>query len=138
MSRTILMLENDDDDRYITQATFDEHHFDIKIHFVATSPEVFDHLAACEKNGLSFPSLILLDYHATPSNAVEILKELKAQKKYCHIPVVVLSGSVKNEIIQACYAAGASSFIQKPSKLLDTDAKINNFFQYWFKTVELP
>jgi CheY-like chemotaxis protein len=138
MSRTILMLENDEDDRYITQATFDEHQFNIKIQFAATSPEVFEHLRECEKNTRPFPSLILLDYHATPSNAVEILQELKAQKRYGHIPVVVISGSVKNEIIHACYAAGASSFIQKPSKALDTDAKISSFFQYWFKTVELP
>jgi response regulator RpfG family c-di-GMP phosphodiesterase len=138
MSRSILMLENDDDDRYITQAVFDEHRYDIKIHFVSTSQEVFTHLLQCEKNHVPFPSLILLDYHAIPSNAVDILNELKSGSKYNHIPVVVLSGTVKNEIIKECYTAGASSFIQKPDKVTETDAKISSFFQYWFKTVELP
>jgi CheY-like chemotaxis protein len=138
MSRTILMLENDDDDRYITQATFDEHRYDILIEFVSTSVELFDHLLACEKNERDFPALILLDYHSTPSNAVDILRELRSQRKYSHIPVVVLSGSVKSDIVKACYEAGANSFIQKPSKATDTDTKIATFFQYWFKTVELP
>jgi response regulator RpfG family c-di-GMP phosphodiesterase len=138
MSRTILMLEQDDDDRYITQAVFDEHHYDLKIQFVTTSNEVFSHLAQCEKNNTRFPSLILLDYHSSPSNAVEILNELKSTGKFSHIPVVVLSGSVKSEIIKECYGSGASSFIQKPSKSADTDAKISSFFKYWFETVELP
>jgi CheY-like chemotaxis protein len=138
MSRTILMLENDDDDRYITQAVFDEHRYDILIQFVSTSVELFDHLASCEKSKTEFPALILLDYHSTPSNAADILRELRSQRKYSHIPVVVLSGSVKSDIVKACYEAGASSFIQKPSKATDTDTKIATFFQYWFKTVELP
>ena len=141
MSRTILMLENDDDDRYITQAVFDEHRYDILIQFVTTSVELFDHLAVCDKNKTDLPALILLDYHSTPSNAVEILQELrsgKAGKKFSHIPVIVLSGSVKSDIVKACYEAGASSFIQKPSKATDTDTKIATFFQYWFKTVQLP
>jgi response regulator RpfG family c-di-GMP phosphodiesterase len=138
MSRPILMLEHDDDDRYITQAVFDEHRYDIKLHFVNTSQEVFEYLERSEKTGLGVPSLILLNYHAVPSNAVEILNEIKAGKRYNHIPVIVLSGTVKKEIIKACYTAGASSFIQKPVKVSDTDTKITNFFRYWFETVELP
>jgi len=137
MSRTILMLEHDDDDRYITQEVFDEHQYNIKLNFVSTSSEVFSHLANCEKNNVRFPSLILLNYNAMPSNAIEILNELKASGPYNHIPVVVLSGTVKNDIIKDCYDAGASSFIQKPSKLAETNQKITNFFKYWFETVEL-
>jgi response regulator RpfG family c-di-GMP phosphodiesterase len=132
------MLEQDDDDRYITQAVFDEHRYELKIHFVNTSNEVFSYLAQCEKSNTRFPSLILLDYHSTPSNAVEILNELKSISRFSHIPVVVLSGSVKSEIIKECYGSGASSFIQKPSKSTETDTKIASFFKYWFETVELP
>jgi CheY-like chemotaxis protein len=138
MSRSILMLEHDDDERYIAQSVFDDHHFDIKIHFVETSNEVFSYLAQCEKNKAKFPSLILLDYLATPSNAIEILSELKSDARFSHIPVVVLSGSVKTEIIQECYAAGASSFIQKPAESKEAENKVASFVKYWFQTVELP
>jgi response regulator RpfG family c-di-GMP phosphodiesterase len=118
---------------------FDEHRYDIKINFVSTSDEVFAHLTQCDKSKVRFPSLILLDYNAAPSNAVEILNELKSSaSKYSHVPVVVLSGSVKEDIVRECYAAGASSFIQKPVKALDTDSKIGSFFKYWFETVVLP
>jgi CheY-like chemotaxis protein len=138
MSRSILMLEHDDDERYIAQSVFDDSKYDIKINFVSSSNEVFTHLAQCEENKSKFPSLILLDYLATPSNAVEIINELKSETKYSHIPVVVLSGSVKSDVIQECYAAGASSFIQKPSQTMEAQNKVSNFVRYWFQTVELP
>jgi CheY-like chemotaxis protein len=138
MNRTILMLEHDDDDRYITQSVFDENNYGIKINFVNSSPEVFAYLNSCEKNGLHYPSLILLNYYAIPTNAVEILKELKDNSKYCHIPVVILSGTVNDDVIKECYAARASSFIQKPFRSDETSSKIASFIQYWFGTVELP
>jgi CheY-like chemotaxis protein len=138
MNRNILMLEHDEDDRYITQAVFDEHNYDIQLHFVNSGREVFDHLSGCERKKERLPSLILLNYHASPVNAVEIIKELKNTGPYVHIPVIVLSGSVNADIIKECYVAGACSFIQKPWRSEEADVKINNFFHYWFETVELP
>jgi response regulator RpfG family c-di-GMP phosphodiesterase len=132
------MLEHDEDDRYITQAVFDEHRYNIKLDFVNTSNEIFAQLIDCDKNNRKYPSLILLNYHAAPLNAVQIIQDLKADDRFNHIPVVVLSGSVKSEIIKECYDAGASSFIQKPWKAEETDFKVSNFFRYWFETVELP
>jgi response regulator RpfG family c-di-GMP phosphodiesterase len=132
------MLEHDEDDRYITQAVFDEHQYDITLHFISDRDELFLYLENCSKKADRFPSLILLNYHAIPTNAVDIIVELKDGHRYNHIPVVVLSGSVSADIIQECYSAGACSFIQKPTKSKDTEMKIQNFFNYWFETVELP
>jgi CheY-like chemotaxis protein len=132
------MLEHDDDDRYITQAVFDENHYAVKLHFVTDSTALFAFLSSCESNTLPYPSLILLNHYAMPLNAVEILKSLKADKRYTHIPVVVLCGSLSNEILHACYSAGASSFIQKPALSREANEKISTFIRYWFETVELP
>lgn len=133
------MLEPDDDDRYITKTVFEENRFDVRITFVTTADELFGHLKSNSKNRSDSPSLILLNYHSMPSTAAQILSELKNKtSSFSHIPVVVLSGTVNNEIIQECYAAGASSFIQKPSRSDETNNKISNFFNYWFGTVELP
>lgn len=135
MSRTILMLEHDEDDRYITQATFDEHSLDVTINFVSTSSELFAYLQRCNTKQTSLPSLILLNYHASPLNATEILKTIKSDNNYRHIPVVVLSGTVNPDIIKACYFHGASSFIRKPSSRVEQT--ILNFARYWFETVQL-
>lgn len=138
MRRSILMLEHDDDDRYITQSVFDENQYPVKLHFVSSSDDLFAFLLSCEKNLIPYPGLILLNHYAVPLNAVDILKDLKSNRKYAHIPVVVLSGTMNDEILHNCYAAGANSFIKKPVLTLETNEKISTFIQYWFETVELP
>jgi len=132
------MLEHDDDDRYITQAIFNENRYPVKIHFVENSNDLFAFLISCEKKMISFPGLILLNHYASPLNAIEILANLKSNPKYAHIPVVVLSGTMNADILDKCYAMGANSFIRKPSSGAELNEKITTFVRYWFETVELP
>lgn len=136
-TRSILMLEHDDDDRYITQATFDENHYKVRLHFVDNSNDLFAFLISCERNLMALPSLILLNHNAAPSNAVDITKDLRANRRYAHIPIVVLSGIINHGILEACYSAGAASVIQKPSSSKEINEKITTFVRYWFDTVEL-
>lgn len=138
MNRTILMLEHDEDDRYITQRVFDELNYQIKLDFVTSGDSLFQYLRKGVDSNLKSPSLILLNYHIAPTTAVDIIKQLKADKNVHHIPIVVLSGSVTTDVIRECYDAGASSFIQKPWRADQTNEKISNFFRYWFETVQLP
>jgi CheY-like chemotaxis protein len=133
----ILMLENDPDDRYITEVFFREHSFDIPIHFNYSSTELFTSLEDCTNSGKPFPSLILLSMSSTPLNAIEVLKKLRASANYNHVPAVVLCGVADEQVIRDCYAAGANSFIVKPSGNAETNTKILNFLNYWFQTVEL-
>ncbi len=132
MKRNILMLEHDEDDRYITQAVLDELKADITISFVSNST---DFLRQVER--LQQPDLLLITYRATPLPAPEILRRLRSGASTRHIPAVVLSGVSNPTIIRECYEAGASSFIVKPSSDKGTTEKISAFLKYWFDTVEL-
>lgn len=138
MKRSILMLEHDDDDRYITRAVFDENHYPVQLHFVDNSNDLFAYLISCERTSDGLPSLIILDYNASLLNAVDVLKDLKQNPSYARIPVVVLSGTMTDEILRRCYTAGANSFIRKPSSSAEIAAKISSFVKYWFETVALP
>lgn len=129
----ILMLEHDEDDRYITKAFFDEGRYPLDIDFVHNSNEFSTYLEQCPE----LPALIMVNQHAVPMNAVELLKMVKSNPAHRHIPVVVLSGTSNEEMIRECYASGASSFIQKPAGHAETDHKISSFIRYWFETVEL-
>lgn len=132
MKRTILMLEHDDDDRYITQAVLDELKADVGISFVTNST---DFLSMLEK---SKPDLLLITYRASPLNAVDVLKKVRNLNGFRYTPAIVLSGMANERIVRECYQAGASSFITKPSSDMETTSKITRFIDYWFKTVELP
>jgi response regulator RpfG family c-di-GMP phosphodiesterase len=137
MKHLILMLEYDEDDQYITLQHFKEHQRTIDLRIVGSSEEVISYLQDCKAGRERFPSLLLMNYNSTPLNAAELISKVKADAALRHIPAVVLSGIVNEEIVRGCYAKGASSFIQKPALMEETSKKINNFIDYWFHTVEL-
>ena len=132
MNRYVLMLEDDTDDRYITNETLSELGIDIPIKFLSNSREVFDFLSREEK-----PSLILVDYNATPDNGIEVLKKLKANDLHKDIPVVILSDNNIPHYRNKCYEHGAASFIKKPDTDNATRQKIGTFFKYWFEVAEV-
>lgn len=133
----ILMLEYDLDDRLLVSTVFEEQQFQAHLEFVNKGTELFSYLDRRRVSGLSYPSVVMLNLHATPQNGLEVLKQLKASSDYRHVPVVILSELKDAKIARECYAMGASSFIQKPDALSETNIKIGNFFRYWFETVVL-
>lgn len=131
----ILMLEHDQDDRFLSQSFLGQ--YPVQLEFVNYSDELFAYLDGTQRNEAPLPVLILINLHATPQDGREILQELKAHPLYKSIPVIILSGISSETIVKECYALGASSFIRKPILIDDTDGKISTFFRYWFETVEL-
>lgn len=125
------MLEEDPDDRQLTESVLSDLGFQVPVNFVRYSHELFEFLSHSP-----LPTLILVDYNATPSPALDILRELKNNEAYRAIPVVVLGEGLPSHIIRKCYEAGASSYITKPSSNKATRDKIETFFRYWFDVVE--
>ena len=131
MDKYVVMLEDDNDDRYLTNETLSELGIDIPIKFFSDSNTLFDYLS------FSKPSLLLIDYNATPDNGLEVLKKIKANPALSELPVVILSDNNLPHYKNECYAAGASSFIKKPDTLEATRQKIGTFFKYWFEVAEV-
>ena len=126
----VLMLEDDADDRYITETTLIELGYNIPIRFVSYGRDLISYLTESEP-----PSLIILDYN--PVTGSDILRHLKTHPEFNHIPVVVLSDvSIANHV-RECYELGANSFIRKPQTADMTTRKIETFFRYWFEVAEI-
>jgi CheY-like chemotaxis protein len=60
------------------------------------------------------PDLILLDLFMPVMAGDEVLAKLKADPKTCNIPVIVFSGSVRDERVEAMLRNGAIDFLAKP------------------------
>jgi DNA-binding NtrC family response regulator len=130
--RTVFMLEDDHDDRYITESIIEDLGLDIKIVFFSNSNLFLQHLSFAEN-----PSLILLDYNSTPDNGLTVLKKIKAGHTHKNVPVIILSDSNVAKYKYECYGHGACSFIQKPSQVDRTRYFIEQFFIYWFTIAEV-
>ena len=131
--KLILMLEDDSDDRYITEQAIDELGLDVDIEFFSDSNQFLHFLAGTSP----YPSLILIDYNSTPENGLAVLKKIKALTPLNKLPVIILSDSNTEKYKAECYAHGASSFIQKPQTVEATANKIETFFKYWFTVAEV-
>ena len=129
--KLILMLEDDSDDRYITESAIEELGLDIKIKFFSNSNEFLNSLTITQ------PALLLIDYNSTPENGIQILKKIKNLKSSNDVPVIILSDSDSEKYKAECYAHGASSFIKKPQTVETTARKIETFFKYWLTVVEV-
>jgi CheY-like chemotaxis protein len=125
----VLMLEDDADDRYITEATIKDLGYDIPVKFLNYDRELISYLSDAPE-----PSLILLDYN--PVTGAETLRQLKAHPNFNHIPIVVLSEVASPNHVRQCYQLGANTFIKKPDTAEKTTNKIATFFKYWFEVAE--
>ncbi len=136
--RYILMLEDDSDDREITETYFAEHNYNVGVKFVTQADDVLLHLEQCTTSQAGYPGLILIDKYADVHSGIEVLKTIKAHPIYVQIPVVMISGSDLRGDIAESYLAGANSYIVKPDRMDLTLKKISTFISYWFEVAELP
>ncbi|HVU56781.1 MAG TPA: response regulator [Puia sp.] len=133
MAGKILMVEHDQDDRWLTEETFQSEGFEGGIDFIYPAE-----LTAYLQHSDNRPALILLDMNAQPFDGMDLIHQIRDTEGYEKTPLIVLSESVLPGDVLSSYAAGATSFIQKPASYHDTLFKIRSFINYWFRTVELP
>lgn len=84
------------------------------------------------------PGIILLDLNLPGTDGREVLQEIKGCGSLAPIPVVVLTTSSDARDIDACYAAGANSYVQKPVDLDAFMTAMRRLSEYWFDVVMLP
>lgn len=84
------------------------------------------------------PGVILLDLNLPGTDGREVLQEIKRDDHLRHIPVIVLTTSTDDRDVDACYQAGANSYIQKPVDMEGFIRAIERLNGYWFEVVVLP
>lgn len=84
------------------------------------------------------PGVILLDLNMPGTDGFGVLVQLKADPELRMIPVVILTTSTDFSDIDRCYAAGASSYVQKPVDFEKFATMIKLLKEYWFEVVILP
>ena len=139
---TILIADDDPDDRELTRDALQECRLANDVHFVEDGEELMDYLNRRgqhkDRANEPLPGLILLDLNMPRKDGREALKEIKAQPELRRIPIVVLTTSKADEDILRTYDLGVNSYVTKPvtfDSLVDTIKVIG---RYWFEIVELP
>jgi len=138
---TILMADDDPDDRMMMKEALDENNFSHSLQFVEDGEELLDYLHQRGKfigQKVATPSLILLDLNMPKIDGREALSQIKSDARLKRIPVIILSTSRAEEDIVKTYDLGVNSFISKPVHYNDLVLVAREIGNYWFSTVLLP
>jgi CheY-like chemotaxis protein len=141
-SITILLADDDEDDRMMAADALEESRLANDLRFVEDGEELMDYLHRrgkyAEPDAAPRPGLILLDLNMPRKDGREALREIKAQPEFRSIPVIVLTTSQAEEDIYRTYDLGVNSFITKPVNFESLVAVMRALGKYWFEIVELP
>ena len=139
---TILMADDDADDRKMTREAFEESRLANDLRFVENGVELMDYLNRRGKYGdpasSPRPGLILLDLNMPKKDGREALKEIKADPRLKNIRVVILTTSKAEEDIYRSYDLSAASYITKPVTFEQLVEVVKTLGKYWLEIVELP
>ena len=118
MHKEILLVEDNPDDVELTRLAFDEAKIANKLAVVSDGAEALDYLFArgrfADRDPTDLPSLVLLDLNLPKVDGREVLQAIRSNDATRALPVVVLTTSTEPFDVEATYALGVNSYIQKP------------------------
>jgi len=139
---TILLADDDADDRVLAQDALKESRLANDLRFVENGEELMDYLLRrgqyADPETSPKPGVILLDLNMPRKDGREALREIKSNPELRSIPVVVLTTSKAEEDIYRSYDLGVNSFITKPVTFDGLVNVMKTLGKYWFEIVELP
>ncbi|MEO5566048.1 MAG: response regulator [Luteimonas sp.] len=116
--KQILLVEDNPDDIELTRIAFLEAKVANQLIIARDGAEALDYLFAqgehAGRDPDDLPSIVLLDINLPKVDGREVLQAIRANERTRSIPVVVLTTSAEPFDVDACYALGANSYIQKP------------------------
>ena len=139
---TILVADDDADDRMLIEDAFSESKLQNPLNFVEDGEQLLAYLKRegdyAELKGKPYPGVILLDLNMPKMDGRTALAKIKEDEKLCRIPVIILTTSKAEEDILRTYNLGVNSFITKPVTFDGLVKVVHSIGQYWIEIVALP
>jgi len=137
----ILIVDDDAGDQVLIQEALQASQAGKKIYMVGDGEEALDYLNRTGRWASSpapRPDLILLDLNMPRLGGRELLPRLKSDPRWKTTPVVVFTTSNREDDVAYCYAAGASSYVQKPSDFDRFQEVLSQIESYWLRVSLSP
>jgi len=132
---TVLLVEDDPNDRLMTERAFQKLGDLILLHTVNDGEEAIAYLSGkgqYQDRALHpCPGLVLLDLKLPRTSGFEVLGWLRDHPDSCRVPVTVLTSSEQMSDIQRAYSLGAVSYMVKPNGFDQLMSMANAIYAFW-------
>ena len=127
----ILLVEDNNEDLELTMHVLKNEKLANQIHVARDGEEALEFLLGDGVSERTRPRLVLLDLKLPKVDGMQVLKEIKADPRTKHIPVVILTSSKEERDLVNGYQFGANSYIQKPVDFAQFRQTIKTAGLYW-------
>ncbi|WP_026968720.1 response regulator [Algoriphagus terrigena] len=107
---TILLADDDPDDRMFFEDALDELLIRATLHTVSNGVELMKFL---ENNAHQLPSVLFLDLNMPSKSGAECLSEIKNHEKFSQVPIIIYSTSANPDVMELLYNMGAQYYVRK-------------------------
>lgn len=141
-NKIILLVEDNPNDEALTLRALKKNNIKNEVVVARDGVEALDYLFGtgdyAGRDISDTPQLVLLDLKLPKVDGLEVLKQLRADRRTNLLPVVVLTSSKEEQDLVASYSLGANSYIRKPVDFNQFMQAVGQLGLYWLVLNEPP
>lgn len=139
LSKTILLVEDNEDDVFAMKRALRHAHITNPLQVVTDGQQALDYLSGTgmytDRTRFPLPFLVFLDLKLPYVQGFEILSWLREQPALQSIVVVVLTSSAEFRDQDKSYALGARTYLVKPPTPQSLAAVVSSLDSYWLGSI---
>ena len=136
MTRTILLVEDDENDVVVMMMALEKAGLTCPIRVARDGREAQDYLSGtgkfADRHEYPLPYLILLDLKLPRVMGLEVLKWLRERPEFDSTIVLILSSSSMPEDVQGAYHLHANGYLVKPYNLEKLQLMTQAIKEFWY------
>ncbi|WP_049889413.1 response regulator [Natronolimnohabitans innermongolicus] len=138
-STTVLLVEDDPDDRRCIEAAFDELDLEVTVRTARDGAEALEFLdASVTAESTPRPDLVLLDLDLPGTHGLDVLEEIRNDPALAALPVLILTNSTAERDVVDTYDRSGNAYLTKPVDDSAYDSLIDTIREFWIDSAQLP
>ena len=139
--KRILLAEDNPKDIELTLEAFEDNKIANEVVVARDGAEALDYLycrGKSEGRAEGDPVVVLLDVKMTKVNGLEVLKQIRADPYFKHLPVVMVTASREEQDLVKSYELGVNAYVVKPVGFQEFTDAIKQIGAFWGVLNETP
>lgn len=129
-----ILVDDDEDDRHFLRMALQEALRPLPIYEFSNGQELLDYLTyAGIREDRDNHWLLVIDINMPIMDGLTTVTHIRAREDWQHIPILMLSTSDSDSIIDEALAAGANGYLVKPTSLKEYIRLFDKFFAPWLQ-----